>query len=255
MKEKGISWRGLRIGVLLTLLVFVAGMTFWERLWVRSWVRPLEVVVYPVAADEAGAAAIAQLPPEAFQEIGDFLTREADRQWRKTFPAPRISLKPLVNELPPIPAATSGLGALQWSLKLRAYAYRHTPFWGSLGKVRLFVVYHELREGERLPHSHGLQKGLLGVVHVFASAEQQAQNNLVIAHELLHTLGATDKYDAEGRPVYPGGYADPEARPRHPQHKAELMAGRIAVTTERAEMPKGLTEAVVGYQTASEIGW
>lgn len=255
MPKLKLSWRGTRILILLLILAFVAGMTFWERLWVRSWVRPLEVKVYPVAADEASAAYVAGLQASQFAEIGDFLAREADRQWRKTFPAPRLSLESTVAEVPPVPAARNALGALQWSLKLRHYAFRHTPFWDSLGQVRLFVVYHELREGERLPHSHGIQKGLLGVVHVFASAEQQTQNNLVIAHELLHTLGASDKYDAEGQPLYPEGYADPDARPRHPQHKAELMAGRIAVTEARADMPQGLSEAVIGYRTASEIGW
>lgn len=255
MAHEKLSWRGARILMLLAILGFVAGMTFWERLWVRSWVRPLEVVVYPVAADEASAPYVAELQAAQFTEIGDFLAQEANRQWRKTFPSPRIALASPVTEAPPVPLARNALGALQWSLQLRRYAYRHTPFWGSLGQIRLFVVYHELREGERLPHSHGIQKGLLGVVHVFASAEQQAQNNVVIAHELLHTLGATDKYDAEGQPIYPGGYAEPDAQPRLPQHKAELMAGRIAVTAERADMPRGLSEAVIGYQTASEIGW
>ena len=101
----------------------------------------------------------------------------------------------------------------------------------------------------------GLQKGLLGVVHVFASDTQRAQNNFVIAHELLHTLGATDKYDANGRPLNPIGLADPNTQPPYPQYKAEIMGGRIAISAERAEMPKGLEEAVVGYATAAEIGW
>lgn len=251
-----MSWRGTRILILLVVLVFVAGMTFWERLWVRSWVRPLQVVVYPVGADATSTSFVHTLQPEQFEEISTFLTNEAQRQWRKTFPPVHLTLQAPVAEIPPVPPANNVLGAMVWSLKLRAYAFHHTPFWESLGKVRLFVVYHALNPGERLPHSHGLQKGLLGVVHVFSTADQQAQNNLVIAHELLHTLGATDKYRAaDGQPIYPAGYADPDAMPRHPQHMAELMAGRIAVTGDRAEMPQGLREAVIGDQTAYEIGW
>ena len=138
---------------------------------------------------------------------------------------------------------------------MRWYAFRHTPFWQSLGTVRLFVLYHPPQFNQALPHSHGLQKGLLGVVHVFASDTQRAQNNFVIAHELLHTLGATDKYDANGRPLNPIGLADPNMQPPYPQYKAEIMGGRIAISAERAEMPKGLEEAVVGYATAAEIGW
>jgi len=33
----------------------------------------------------------------------------------------------------------------------------------------------------------------------------------VIAHELLYTLNATDKYDLNtGLPIFPNGYAEPE---------------------------------------------
>ena len=46
-----------------------------------------------------------------------------------------------------------------------------------------------------MAHSTGLQKGMLGVVNAFASADQEGSNAVVIAHELLHTFGATDKYD------------------------------------------------------------
>jgi hypothetical protein len=90
---------------------------------------------------------------------------------------------------------------------------------------------------------------------VFATDEQRAQNNVVIAHELLHTLGATDKYDDSGQPIYPAGYADPYAEPRHPQDKAEIMAGRIAVSERRAEIPRDLAQTAIGYLTAAEIGW
>ena len=119
MSKSKLSWRGVRILILLVILGFVAGMTFWERLWVRSWVQPLEVVVYPVAADEASTAYVAGLQAAQFQEIGDFIAREAYRQWRKSFPSPHIVLQPAVTEAPPVPASRNALGALQWSLKTK----------------------------------------------------------------------------------------------------------------------------------------
>jgi hypothetical protein len=241
--------------MLLVVLVLVAGTTIWERLWVRGWTRPLAVAIYPIAMDEASAAFVAQLKADDFQEIGGFLVREAPRWGRTAWPAPRLVLKAPLRRPPPLPQAHGKLEALQWSLRLRWYAFRHTPFWASLGSVRLFVLYHPLKFNEALPHSHGLQKGLLGVVHVFASDAQRAQNNFVIAHELLHALGATDKYDANGQPLNPIGLADPNTRPSYPQYKAEIMGGRIAITAARAEIPKGLEEAVIGYATAAEIGW
>ena len=43
-------------------------------------------------------------------------------------------------------------------------------------------------------------------------------NDMVIAHELLHTLGATDKYDpVNNAPRFPDGYGDPQQMPLYPQ--------------------------------------
>jgi hypothetical protein len=247
--------RAWRILILLLVLALVSGVTLFERLWVRGWSRPLIVAIYPIAMDEASDAFVGQLKAEDFQEIGAFLAREAPRWRRNYMPAPHVVLKAPLRAAPPFTQAHSALEAIKWSLRLRWYAFRQTPFWASLGTVRLFVLYHPLKVNQALPHSHGLQKGLLGVVHVFASEAQRAQNNFVIAHELLHTLGATDKYDANGQPRFPTGFADPNSEPPYPQYKAEVMGGRIALSPSHAEMPKGLDEAVIGYATAAEIGW
>jgi len=105
-------------------------------------------------------------------------------------------------------------------------------------------------------HSLGLQKGLIGVVNAFASDEQAAQNNVVVAHELLHTVGATDKYDAStNQPTHPGGYAEPDKDPLLPQTFAEIMAGRIPWSTTQSEMPGSLDKVLIGTQTAQEINW
>ena len=123
------------------------------------------------------------------------------------------------------------------------------------GGIRLFVVYHQGDDGKPLQHSLGLHKGLVGVVHVFARPDMAAQNNVVIAHELLHTLGASDKYDRDGNPIYPDGFADAGDGPRYPQHAAELMAGRRAISPERADIPDSLARCVIGPKTAYEINW
>jgi hypothetical protein len=247
--------RNRRILILLILLALVAGITTWERLWVRDWSRTLTVSIYPIAMDEASTAYVGQLKSGDFQEIGAFLAREAPRWRRNAISAPQVVLMAPVREAPPLARPHNMLETIQWSLRLRWFAFRHTSFWASLGTVRLFVLYHPLRFDQALPHSHGLQKGLLGVVHVFADDAQRAQNNFIIAHELLHTLGASDKYAADGQPLYPIGLADPNSQPPYPQYKAEVMGGRVAISPNRAEIPKGLDEAVIGYATAAEIGW
>jgi hypothetical protein len=118
------------------------------------------------------------------------------------------------------------------------------------------VLYHDPAISPELPHSLGLQKGLLGVVHVFADDGMKGANDTVIAHELLHTLGATDKYDlANNQPLHPEGFAEPNRQPLYPQSFAELMAGRIPVSSTQAQTPESLQQVLIGPKTASEIGW
>jgi hypothetical protein len=107
-----------------------------------------------------------------------------------------------------------------------------------------------------LDNSLGLEKGMVGIVHAFAQRQMTPTNNVVITHEMLHLLGASDKYDpATNLPRYPEGYAEPERRPRHPQQWAEIMGGRIPLDAGRAEMPERLAQTLIGEQTAREINW
>ena len=120
----------------------------------------------------------------------------------------------------------------------------------------MYVKYYDPAENRRLGHSLGLKKGMVGVVNAFAASKYTGSNNVVIAHELLHTVGASDKYDpASNQPVYPAGFAEPERKPLYPQRKAELMAGRIPITQNKALTPKSLRSVVIGEATAVEILW
>jgi hypothetical protein len=125
-----------------------------------------------------------------------------------------------------------------------------------LAHVRVYMLLHDPEHTWSVPHSLGLQKGLLGIVHAYADPAYDATNSVVLAHELLHTLGATDKYDpATAQPLYPQGYAEPDATPLHPQRLAEVMAGRIPLSEAEAVMPASLSQVVVGRGTAAEIRW
>ena len=132
---------------------------------------------------------------------------------------------------------------------------RHHHVSRSQPQIALFLVYHDPASAPMLPHSVGLQRGLTGVVHLFAARSQDQQNAIVAAHELLHTFGATDKYGADGRPLYPIGYAEPLRVPRYPQRYAEIMAGRVPLSPDRQEMPDDLSQTLVGEASALEIGW
>jgi hypothetical protein len=141
-----------------------------------------------------------------------------------------------------------------WSLKARYYSWRVAG--DRHAHVRVFVLFHDPEHTSKVPHSLGLQKGLVGIVHAYADPAYGRTNSVVLAHELMHTLGATDKYDpATSQPLFPHGYGEPDATPLHPQRFAEIMAGRIAIATDEAGMPASLSQAVVGPETAREINW
>lgn len=254
-----MSFRAIRILLLMALLAAVAAMNFWESMVVRNWSRPLEVSIYPVNGDGTPDVEeyISSLKQDDFQEIGTFIESQSERYRGKNLPPVNIRLGREIRTQPPGPPESrqSVISSIRWSLGLRRYAFSNTPFWASLGTVRLFVVYHRGEDGKALQHSLGLHKGMLGVVHAFAQTKQNAQNNVVITHELFHALGASDKYDAANQPIYPIGFGEPGDGPHYPQHVAEIMAGRIAITPVAAKIPAGLGECVVGYATAWEINW
>jgi hypothetical protein len=122
--------------------------------------------------------------------------------------------------------------------------------------VQVFALYHAPDGGQAVPDSLGLSKGLMAVTHLYADPRARGSNHVVLAHELLHTLGATDKYQSgTGQPLHPVGLGDPQQSPLYPQRTGEIMAGRIAVSTREAVIPEGLQEMRVGPVTAHEIGW
>jgi hypothetical protein len=127
---------------------------------------------------------------------------------------------------------------------------------GPSGDIVVFAVFHQPNAELALDRSTALEKGQIAVANLFADRAARGSNSMVLAHELLHTLGATDKYaPATNLPRFPDGYAAPEAKPLLPQSKAELMAGRIPLDATRAEIPHDLDKVVIGAATALEIGW
>jgi hypothetical protein len=253
-------WRVLRITVLLLVLAVVAGQAWLDRHATTSWQRTVFVGAFPVSADGSAVSLsyIQQLDPAAIDGVTRFISAEAHRYGIALEEPLNLRLYPPLSEAPPVLAPqASVLARLAWSLKLRYYRWRMlSGLKRAKPQIALFLVYHDPALASALPHSAGLQRGLSGVVHLFATRSQEAQNRIVIAHELLHTFGATDKYDPDtGLPLYPEGYADPEQSPRYPQLRAELMAGRLPLSASESAMPDGLDAVRIGPLSAREIGW
>jgi hypothetical protein len=252
-------WRALRITVLLLVLLVVAGQAWLDRFSTTSWQRTILVGAFPVSADASPTTAryLAQLDQGKIDEVGSFLAAEGRRYGVGVDEPIELTLYPTLTLPPPALDPRAGVFTrILWSLRLRYYRFRALAAVSPRPKIALFLLYHDPLLTQSLPHSAGLQRGLTAVVHLFASRSQEAQNRIVITHELLHTFGATDKYDlATGLPKYPEGFAEPQRMPRYRQQLAEIMAARMPLSATEARLPDSLEDERVGPLTAREIGW
>jgi hypothetical protein len=253
------GFKMLRILILLLVLLVVAVTTWQDRYRSTRWHDPLYVAIYPIAADDSPAtrAYLASLDLESFKPIDRFFAREAARYHLDTGEPIRTRLRPELRDRPPSRTVNAGpLATAFWSLQLRFWAWRVSGHAHDPEDIRMFVLYHDPALTPAVPHSLGLTKGLIGVVYAFAAPEMSGANNVVIAHELLHTVGATDKYDiADDAPRFPDGFGDPAQRPLFPQLTAELMAGRRMLAPDKWQQADSLDEVVIGPASALEIRW
>ena len=251
-------FRAVRIVILLLVLAFV-GMSAWlTQARSTDWNNSLWVKVYPINADGSTESEeyIAALDVDDFTGIESFIDREAKRYGKLLDQPLRVELGRQVREQPPVIEPDSGvLDIMWWSLKMRWWASSTAGAQDAIAPdVRIFVRYHRPQDAYVLEDSVGLQKGMVGIVNARASRRHRGMNNVVIAHEFLHTLGATDKYDpGTGQPIPPDGLAEPGRDPLYPQRYAEIMGGRIAQAADDAITPKSLKYVLIGPATATEI--
>lgn len=252
-------FKAFRILILLLILLGVAAGAWRSKTRSVEWKYDLPVNIYLINGDDSDTVAeyLRSLAVEDFKPIENFMRDEAERYDRASRASIEVKLGGIIESQPPAPLRNgSALDAILWSLQMRYWAYRNTDTDGPSTQVKMFLLYFDPAQHDLLDHSTGLQKGLLGRVNVFASREMARQNNVIITHEFLHTLGATDKYDpATNLPTYPDGYANPDLQPLVPQQFAEVMAGRMPVTQTEATIPESLNEVVIGDLTANEINW
>lgn len=249
-------WKNIRVLILLMILAYVA-VDQWREHARLDWQQPFSVVLYPMNVEQSAtvAANLSRLRTADFKPIEDYF-RQAGQAYGLTIDRPFfITLGPTLIQAPPVPPERGSLlDVVRWSLAFRWYAWRHAP--NDHANIRLFLLYYDPKTHPRLRHSTALEKGRIGLVNVFGSTQQHEQNMVVIAHELLHTVRATDKYDLmTNQPLEPWGLANPQQVPLYPQQQAELMGGRVAISPTQAKIPERLDQTVVGKMTAMEIGW
>jgi hypothetical protein len=249
----------IRIVVLLSILFVIVIGTWMNERRLANWERPVWVTVYPITVNGSAESKkyAESLDEHSFDDINVFFAKNLNLYGVLLTPAFHFQVAPVSSELPPpIPARHSAFTIALWSLKMRWWSWQMDRKDDLIsGDIQMFVALHEVGQKSEMNVSVGMRKGMYGLVKGYASAQASAYNQVVMAHEMLHVFGATDKYVmATGHPNYPDGYADPDKDPLFPQDKAEIMGGRVALSAASSAVPDSLAQCIIGHKTAEEIG-
>jgi hypothetical protein len=256
----------IRVSVLLAVL---AGVLLWGWRDIRSrrarneWDHTLVVAIALVRLEPLDQASVAALEKQ-LPALEDRLSAELTR-YKATAPHPfRFELKAPVDGSapPPAPASDGPVDLAKYAYALGSYVDdidKRAGIDPSLYDVRIYVALRRPRQAEvTLAEGRSQQGGRVGIVEMELDTDAEGAHLplVVVAHELMHTLGATDKYDpSTGRSLVPIGLAEPDRVPLFPQRYAEIMSRNRPVSATEEKVPDSFAQVAVGPATAREIGW
>jgi hypothetical protein len=267
-RERRSTFFKVRVSVLLFVLVAVSlyAVADWSRRRARNdWTRPLLVGLVLVEIGPVEDRAVSLLR-ERVHTLEAVLAAEAQRYGGRIGamanrpPFGVMVFGPVVVKERPPTLVGDGLSALvEYSISKWRYVSaldRAANVDGRGLDARIYLVAHPAGEGgTNFVEGVSESGGRTGFVEVNLDESMVDFALFVFAHELFHTLGATDKYDERGYALVPAGLADPDLVPLYPQRRAELMARGRPLAPGREVPPETIDELGVGSLTASEIGW
>lgn len=256
----------IRVSILLAILLGVslyAIRDYRSRHGRNAWDRTLEISFVVVregpVKDDALAALRARVPALEAQ-----LHAQMNRYRSSVLPPVHVTIRGPVDGAPPAPSPGDGaVDALKYQWNLWRWT-RHVDalagYDAGAADSRIYLAVKPpvaTEEGRVVRQIEGASElnGRVGVVHVDLDPVMADFALFVATHELLHTLGATDKYASDGSIRVPDGLAEPDATPLYPQRFAEVMARHRAIDDRTSKPPKDLSELAIGGLTAREIGW
>jgi hypothetical protein len=260
-RARKTRFQRIRIAILLGVLALVAVYAAADvhgRRARKDWDHTLSVAV--VLLDQGG---IDRAATERFKDrmpaLEARLAAEASR-WHPGTPKPfaiEVFGPVAIAAPPPPPPDEDGVIALaQHSWKTSRY---YAPLDEQAGvatrayDARIYVVVRPAQgAGSSFAEGSSEQDGRVGTVAVELGDGSVDLALVVVAHELFHTLGATDKYDAMGKVRRPEGLAEPELG--NQQRFVEIMARTRPIGSEE-KIPEWIDDIAVGPTTAQEIGW
>ncbi len=254
-------FRNARISVLLGVLAVVL-LYAWHDVHRRrertEWTRTLNVAIVLLRRGAVDPAAVDRLRRRT-DDLGARLTEQMHRYRQGPPPFMFHVAGPVdVTRLPPSADADGVVALARHQYDLWRYLSRVDSEAGvdpAAFDSRIYLVVQPPHERRELVEGESEEGGRVGVVSVDLGDNMVDFALFVATHELMHTLGASDKYDATGRALAPQGLGDPTQVPLYPQHAAEVMARNVVVAPGRERPPDTLAELAVGRWTATEIGW
>ncbi len=248
------------------LLAVLSGVLIWGYLDVRgrrertTWERPLSVAIVIVKNGAVDPIAIKNFCDRSMS-LSARLDAEKNR-YRADGVRPFIfqCFGPVESGAsPPSSEGDGWVDAVKQTFALGSYS-RAIDAAAGINKgdfdSRIYVAVRPPERADRnLIEGVSENGGRIGTVSVELDDTMVDFALFVSAHELFHTLGASDKYDANGFASVPDGLADPDASPRYPQSRAEIMARGRPLAAGREIVPTRLEDLGVGPATAREIGW
>ena len=249
---------------MLLAVLATLGLRAWqvkqERTSRHAWTRPLGVSVVLVTQQAVAPGTLASWR-DALPSLSRWFQQERARlapgaQMPFTF---QLEAPALVAELPPFEPTAESWSARAWHAWTLRRALAEIDRKAAAARdadLRIYVVLREdTAAGGTWVDGIAAAGGTFGMVRAPRGETELGLPLIAVAHELLHCMGAADRYDAEGHARIPEGLAEPDLRPRFPQRYAEVMTGELPEADGRGRVPRGLAETRVGELTAREVGW
>jgi hypothetical protein len=257
----------VRVSILLfvlLLVVYYAVRDLRSRMARNDWDRTVDVALVLVRVrgsapvDDDAIAALRLRAPALEARLQAEMRRHAPE--RAVLPFKLRVFGPVEAPSPaPTPQGDGPPDLAKQALDLARWLREVDPRAGVEPKHHDTRIYLTLKRPESREHMsiEGVSEegGRIGIVEVELDSTTVDLALFVVTHELMHTLGATDKYDASGLPRVPEGLAEPERSPLYPQSFAEIMTRSRPLSPTSGVVPESLDELAVGALTAREIGW
>jgi hypothetical protein len=254
-------WFWVRVSLLLAVLAIVL-LYAWRDVARRKerteWNRTVDVAVVVVRDGAVDPSALSALRSQT-SALEDALAAQSSRyRASPRRPFSFVAFGPVDLRTPiPVPPGDGFVSAAKYAYNLHSFSAdiderAGVPSRGFDARIYLVVRTPSARGFVEGQSEHG---GRVGIAQAELDESTVDLALFVAAHELFHTLGATDRYGADGRTVFPEGLAEPERAPLLPQRYVELMARNRPIDAEHEVPPQSLAELSVGAKTASEIGW